>query len=356
MKFSKKFLWYTLGVASAISMSVYAAKKISSGEILLGTGVPGVHKIESNQGTVNDPFIQYNNATSTWQFTNDGSIVNEFSLGGTSGGGGGQNFFTDNPDAEAGTSNWTNIGGGTFTTFSVTPINGNNSFRWDASASGDILRTDQVAIPEKFKGQACQVDFTYTGGTDDLVKPQVVDSLNVKLASATYSNLVDQTDFLKTQVGIVKRSIFFTCPLTGTIAFEFNQTAAGNPAIMDFDDIFIGDIFPLKQVKGGLDSGVVIYTCDFDGAGNTITNTGGLCTPWVSSLSVVGTGNYDINVNAGIFKDAPTCTCTTRSDKACAIDHGNNTSILVRQVLISNVNGGGQSGNQTFVVTCMGRR
>jgi hypothetical protein len=223
-----------------------AAVNIAGDLLKLGDGTNSDKVIEFDIGaSPNNPRFRWSTTNSAIEFSNDGIVFKK--IGSGTGGGGGQNFFTDNPDAEAGTNNWTNIGGGTFTTNSVTPINGDNDFQWDASASGDILRTDQVDIPEKFKGKACQIEFTYTGGTDDLVKPQVVDSSNVKLPGATYANQVDGTDFLKAQTGIVTRSIFFLCPSTGTIAFEFNQTAAGDPAVMNFDDVFIGELKGLQS-------------------------------------------------------------------------------------------------------------
>ena len=209
------------------------------GDIIVGTSAAADQKMIFDIGGSN-PFLKWDNAQGALVFSNDGTISKKIGSGG--GGAGGQNFFLDNPDAEASTNNWTNTGGGTFVTFSTNPINGDNSFRWDAAAQSDVLRTDQVIIPEKFKGQSCQIEFTYTGGTSDLVKPQVVDSGNIKLDSAVFQNEVDNSDFLQAQTGIVVRSIYFICPLAGTVAFEFNQTEVGDPAEMDLDDVFIGEL------------------------------------------------------------------------------------------------------------------
>ncbi len=192
-----------------------------------------------------NPFLRYDSAANAIVFSNDGTLTKKIGSGG--GGAGGQNFFAElNPDAESGTNNWTETGGGTFVTNGTTPINSDNDFSWDSSAQNDVLRTDQVLIPEKFKGRACEVNFTYTGGTDDLVKPQVVNSSFVKLPGATYINQVDGTDFLQAQTGIVQRTIFFICPTSGTIAFEFLQTEVGNPVEMNFDDVFIGELIGLQ--------------------------------------------------------------------------------------------------------------
>lgn len=246
----KRIYYFILGIIVALSLTAFG-KKIADNVLKLGQGNTDNKEIIANTGASNLPALQYNVTTGKWEFSNDGIGFKD--IGSGAGGAGGQNFFTDNPDAEAGTNNWTNTGGGTFVTFSATPINGDNSFRWDASAQNDVLRTDQVEIPEKFKGQACEVNFVYTGGTSDLVKPQVVDSSNVKLPGATFENQVDGTDFLQIQTGIVQRTIFFICPSSGTIAFEFNQTEVGNPAVMDFDDVFIGELIGLQTTVANLD-------------------------------------------------------------------------------------------------------
>ncbi len=218
------------------------------GDISIGDGTPSDRNLVIDEGAGgNNPRLTWDTVTNKWkQF--DGT--SERVIGSGTGGAGGQNFFADkNPDAEGGTNNWTVTGTGTFSTFTSTPINGLTSFRWDSDLIGDILRTDQIEIPEKFKGQSCQIEFSYSGllASSDLIKPQVVDSSNVKLPGATYRNQLSiPTDFLQAQTGIVTRSIFFICPSSGTIAFEFNQTVAGNPAIMDFDDVFIGELIGLQ--------------------------------------------------------------------------------------------------------------
>ena len=217
------------------------------GDLTIGDGTPSDRNLVIDEGAgANNPRLTWDTATNKWkQF--DGT--SERVIGSGSGGAGGQNFFADkNPDAEGGTNNWTVTGTGTFSVFTSTPINGLTSFRWDSDLQNDVLRTDQVAIPEFFKGKSCEINFRYSGltGSSDLIKPQVVNSSFVKLPGATYRNQVDGTDFLQAQTGIVQRTIFFICPDSGTIALEFLQTAAGDPAIMDFDDVFIGELIGLQ--------------------------------------------------------------------------------------------------------------
>lgn len=270
-----------LSLFFAFSNYINAAK---IGEDTLSLGKPGsaADKI-INLGPVRQ--ILSNETSGKLQFTNDGSVFKD--IGSGAGTGGAQNFFTTNPDAESALNNWTNTGGGTFVNGAFV-INGDASFRWDASAQNDVLRTDQITIPERFKGQACQIEFSFTGGTSDLIKPQVVDSSNVKLPGVTFQNQVDGSDFLQAQTVIVTRSIFFLCPSSGTIAFEFLQTEVGNPAFIDFDDVHIG------QLKGLVESVLPdVFTATFSGASVLIAeNIAGAIT-----VTDNGTGDYTYQLN-----------------------------------------------------------
>lgn len=246
----------------------------------------------------------------------------------------GQAFFTSNPDADNGTNNWTNTGGGTFTTSTISVINGLNSFRWDPAAQNDVLRSDQVVIPHKFAGKPCQVEFTYTGGSDNLVKPQVVDFANVKLASATYANLVDGTDFLQTQSATVTRSINFLCPdpsVTNTIALEFNQTAAGNPVEMIFDDVHIGEPKQLaKSISSIHPNGEIFVSCRVNSA--AVKQETPPCA-WVTSTNNPSTGIIDYAVGPGIFKSQPHCWCSNETSSVnCQSPLLNNSKTSVRSV------------------------
>ena len=310
------------------------------GDLTIGDGTPSDRNFIIDEGAGgNNPRLTWDTTTNKWkQF--DGTAERDIGSGG--GGGGGQNFFADkNPDAEGGTNNWTVTGTGTFSVFTSTPINGLTSFRWDSDLQNDVLRTDQVAIPEKFKGKACQIEFTFTGGTDDLVKPQVVNSSNVKLPGATYVNQDDGTDFLKAQTGIVTRAIPFICPNSGTIAFEFNQTAAGDPAIMDFDDIHIGELIGLKQ---SVLPDVVSAKFDADAANDptVISQT----VDWLaaSPASRTGVGAYTITFKSGFFSIVPACTCTfangTGALRVCTIDPVTTTSQIK---VITEVSSDGQN-------------
>ena len=318
-KFNKKFgLLGWLLLFSVIAMGSKIGGDITRFGTLTGTDI----ELQLGEGR-----IVWDSATSKMQFSNDsGGITKDIGSGG--GGGGGQNFFSDKSfDAESGLTGWTNGGGGTFVLNSSTPINGENDFAWNASAQNDFLRTDLIAIPEKFKGQACEANFTYSGLTSDLVRPQVTDSSDIKLPGATFQNQVDGSEFLQTQTGIVQRTIFFICPSAGDIKFQFLQTAVGNPVLMNFDDVHIGELIGLKQ---SVLPDIVSAKFDADAANDptVISQT----VDWLaaSPASRTGVGTYTITFKSGFFSIIPACSCVfangTGASQTCTIDPTTSTS------------------------------
>ncbi|MEE8298414.1 MAG: hypothetical protein V3R67_03445 [Thermodesulfobacteriota bacterium] len=344
---------FTFGQALDITGTLTLSGELttSGDNLTLGDGTNTNKKQIFDKGSGgNNPFIGYDSGLGTIVFSNDGTIVSQIVV--KSEGVTGQNFFGDkNPEAEKGTNNWTNTGGGTFATNSTTPINGANDFRWNASAQNDVIRSDQVVIPEKFKGNPCQIEFSYTGGTNDLVKPQVVDSSNVKLTGATYINLVDGSDFLQAQAGIVTRVISFDCPASGTVAFEFNQTVAGDPANMDFDDVHIGQPVSINEVKNSHENGVRVETCNVTNSGTPIT-ANALCDGWISSLGDNSLGSVRVNFIAGIFRDNPVCTCMGTDLRLCFKNATETTSfvdIITRENTFTQI-------DAEFSIICVGKR
>lgn len=309
------------------------------GDNTLKIGVATGSDIQINMGGGS---IKFNDTTSKMQTSNDGGSTFK-DIGSGTGGGGGQNFF-ENGDAESGTANWNNIGGGTFVTNAVTPINGLNDFAWNASAQNDIVRTDQISIPEKFKGQACQIEFVYSGGTNDLVKPQVVDSSNVKLPGATFRNQVDGSDFLQAQTNIVQRSIFFICPTSGTIKFEYNQTVAGNPALMNYDDVHVGDNLGLAQAV--LPD---VLSANFDGDGTCAVLSESV--NFVSSCSRTGAGSYEVNFVSGMLTIVPGVVMTGNTADFMSI-----VSVSTSQLVLSKTSDAGvlEDGDFSIVVIKQG--
>ena len=277
----------------------------TQGNLTIGDGSATARSITVDRGGSN-PFMKWDEAGSAWVFSNDGTI--EKKIGSGTGGGGGQNFFAESSfDGESSTIGWTAVGTATITTTAVTPINGTNSLVCDNNAQNDSCRTIEIIVPEFFKGKSCEVNFRYTGGTDDLVKPQVLDSSNVKLEGWTYRNqLPTRTDFLQAQTGIVQRSIFGVCPTTGNIKFELLQTEVGDSALIKFDDVHIGELI-------GLVESVVPDVFSFE-----TTNTGSACTVQnntngLVSCSYVGTGTVEVNLSLLGLTENVNCTATVVS-------------------------------------------
>ena len=242
MKLFNKFS--ILGWILLISLIALGAR-IGDNTLIIGDENPAIDK----EIQIGDGRLKWDAGTNKTQFSNNAG-VSFVDIGSGAGGAGGQNFFVNKSfNGESGTLGWNVIGSAVISTTAVTPINGDFSLTCDMDAQNAICRSDLIPIPEKFKGQACEVNFTYTGITDDLVKPQVVDSSNVKLPGATYQNQVDGTDFLQAQTGIVQRSIFLICPSSGDIKLEFNQTVAGDPAIFEFDDVHVGELIGLQTTS-----------------------------------------------------------------------------------------------------------
>lgn len=123
---------------------------------------------------------------------------------------------------------WTNAGTGAFTIDTSSNLGfGNNSGAWDAAANLDTLTSEQVTVPKGWYGQACTVEVQYKGG-DANIAVRIIDGSLASLGSTT----------LATATNFTERSLAFTCPTSGTIAFQLIATA--NAAIVYVDQIHIG--------------------------------------------------------------------------------------------------------------------
>ena len=187
-----------------------------------------------------------------------------------------------NPGFENGGARWTNSGSGTFTIDTSTNLAiGINSAAWDAAANNDTLTSEQVTLPRGYYGQACRAEFLQKGG-DSTITAKVIDGTLATVASQT---LAAKTTFTTIELD-------FTCPTSGTIAFQL--LASGNAAPVYIDQVYIG----LKGSSGG--SG--------DGLNNLITNGGAettaVPTAWstyndgASATPVDGTGGTASQITA----------------------------------------------------------
>lgn len=133
-----------------------------------------------------------------------------------------------NGGAELGTAGWTEVGGGTLSTGTSSPFEGNRYITYDASATSDEVLSEAVTV--RAKSGACLAEFWYKGGgTADITfsaydgSANVGDTYTISSAAAEWSGPV--------QMG-------FACPASGTI--KLRGLAAGNAASISIDKVYIG--------------------------------------------------------------------------------------------------------------------
>lgn len=217
-----------LGWLLLISLVAMGAK---IGENILRVGDLTGSDVEIQMGSGR---VKWDDSESALQFSNDSGSSFKKIGSGSGGGGGGVNFIEDNPDAESSTNNWTYSGAGTFATTNTAGdvFLGANSFSVDFSANAETLTSDQTTVPDGFLDGACEANFQYKGGTDDVVDLEVIDSSLAVLATVT----------LKASTDFIKKSLYFLCPSTQgeTIAFRLKVNQASNPAAIIFDQVHLG--------------------------------------------------------------------------------------------------------------------
>ena len=141
-----------------------------------------------------------------------------------------------NSGGELNSSDWAGTGS-SVTAHNTTAGNvgaGKGSISWDASATGEFLRSTLVTIPNDLKGKACSAKFSYLGGSAN-IRYRVTDgsstiagygidsSATIGGAAATYTDTVYMT---------------FTCPTSGGLKLELESTA--NTSIIYVDEMYIG--------------------------------------------------------------------------------------------------------------------
>ena len=142
----------------------------------------------------------------------------------------GRNLLADkNPGAENGKAGWT-VSSGSFSASTSSPLEGNASFVWDATAASQTFTSAAVTIPEGWKGQPgvvscrfqcasgiCQHTLTAYDGTSNLVNP-------VQITSAT--------------TGAPRTSVNFVFPTSGTVAAR--TTSSQDEPSLKQDSCIIG--------------------------------------------------------------------------------------------------------------------
>ena len=137
--------------------------------------------------------------------------------------------FLVNPGGEQGFAGW-HASGGSVNIDKTTPGMGKVSLIWDASATGQFLRSDRFTVPEGHKGEPCEAKMLYNsnlGATGHL-------QLNVDDGTATNVASMD----LEATTGYEEVRLSFTCPSSGIIRFEIQSTA--DAASIRLDSMYLG--------------------------------------------------------------------------------------------------------------------
>lgn len=211
-------------------------------------------------GASANPKIKWSNSNSKLQFSNDGT--NYKNLGSGSGGSGGINLITENPDFESGYAvNWTDSAS-KVTDETSSPLYDSKSFKFTPTATGQYYTSAQYTVPVGMRGQPCLGTIKYsTSETTNKFKLQVIDGSSNLIAE----NSLDMTT--KTENGYVP----FTCPTSGTVALRVAST--GSAVALTGDNAFLGGDFRLANLSQARDYGSVTWvgvsSCEWTRTGQT---------------------------------------------------------------------------------------
>ena len=131
---------------------------------------------------------------------------------------------------------WT-ASGGTFVAETSSPLFGDQSGRWDSSASAQTLDSTVVAIPVGLQENLCEVKIQYlwdSGASGDL-----------ELKAYDGTNDIAVTELDPTSGAVTEAAIQFTCPTSGNLRLRLESTVA-NPAEITVDNAFVGEASTIK--------------------------------------------------------------------------------------------------------------
>ena len=147
--------------------------------------------------------------------------------------------YAENPGAENGVSRWEGTGSSTLSVDTSSPLEGDGSFKWDASATGEFMQTKAgVTIADGLKGRRCQAETKYLwdSGTKGHIKFQVYDGTNVHV----------EYELDPTSGGITRtEKMIFDCPQSGTMRLRYESTA--NATEIEIDNQYLGEA---RQIDG----------------------------------------------------------------------------------------------------------
>ena len=192
-----------------------------------------------------------------------------------------------NPGFEQNKARWAGTGSSSFTitTTAANVAEGNRAAGWDASASGEYLRSNLVAISPGLYGRNCELRALYKGG-----------DANIKIAVDDGSSSIREI-VLATAANYTPITIRFECPTSGNLRAQLESTA--DAAVIYLDEVFLGESYVAEnQEYWDLNIGGANISC------GTSSDT---------TYSACDNGSLDLVVNTGSQSALISCAGTTES-------------------------------------------
>lgn len=197
----------------------------------------------SNQAIISNP------VSGKLEFTNDGVNYKKFGSGsgGSGGGDGYNNAFTDdqNANAEEGTAGWV-ASDGPFSSSLGDPLEGGQSFIWTPQSQDDTLTSPALNFDRSiFRGRSCQAQIEYIGGDENLTL-RIINADNEVLGSQV----------LQVHTISAVESVFFACPSEaditadadkGELRLQLINAGATGSAQIKFDKAYAGTLIGLSE-------------------------------------------------------------------------------------------------------------
>jgi hypothetical protein len=142
-----------------------------------------------------------------------------------------------NPGAENGLVRWSVTGSGTLDKEQAAELEGSTSLKWNASASGEFLRSAAVPLPEGAKGRMCEVSLKqyYASGAAGDYKLQAYDG----------SNVLAEADLPVSASGISDDAkVLFNCPTSGNLQLSIESTADAGDLVLD--RLYLGEALQIS--------------------------------------------------------------------------------------------------------------
>jgi len=244
-------------------------------------------------GEANEPYLKYDATANKWVAANDG-LTEQDIIASAGGGitGAAINMLNDsNPGFEDGTTNWTNVGGGTFTAPSSPTADIGlelQSGKWDAAAATDRLDSAVITIPPGLYGRTCTTEILYKGG-----------DANIKLQAYDGSVVVEEL-ILAVAATYTHALIHFTCPSTGTLQLRLEATADAAEILVD-DSFLGGGVVKYNKHIVGIEDGIINKVCKFriqlNGASCALIEDDGC----IGSLTACSAGAVTVNWTTNYF-------------------------------------------------------